>query len=131
MYRKAVGLVMVVAALAGVPATVQAASSTVSIAVPLTQELDGTTAITLAPGATVQQGQLVVKSNVAWILVARTADAAGVIWNGASTRQQVGVETVVAQGTRGVHTVTFELQRRSQDAAGSPIQVTFSVEPAR
>lgn len=131
MYRSVVVLVVIAAALAGVPATVQAASSTISVAVPLTQLLEGTTVITLAPGTAAQQGQLLVKSNVSWQLVARTADGAVVIWNGASGRQELEGQTVVLQGNRGVHTVTFEVQRRTQDAAGSAVQVTFSIEPTR
>ncbi len=127
-------VLLVAAALSALPAAVQAASSTVSITVPPTQSIEGTTSLVVSSGVPVQRGRLTIKSNVSWILNAQATGAtAGVAWRGAgdSTWGPLGASTLVRQGPKGVHDVDFEvrLDPRARQF-GQPVIVTFSVDPA-
>lgn len=127
-------VLLVTAALSVLPAAAQAASSIVSISVPLTQIVEGTTSLVVSSGVPVQRGRLTIKSNVSWILKAQTTGAtAEVAWRvaGDTTWQPLGAGTPVLRGEKGVHEVEYEV-RRSPGAQqpGQPVTVTFSVEPA-
>ncbi len=127
--------IVVTVALSALPAAAQTASSTVTIAVPSIQTVEGTTSLVVSAGASLQQGQLVVKSNIAWVLVAHVSDPnAGVAWRiaGSATWQRLGAATPVVQGLKGVHQVEYEVQPDGRAAQhGLPVAVTFSVEPVR
>ena len=125
--------IMVTVALSALPAAAQTASSTVTIAVPSIQKVEGTTSLVVPAGAPLQQAQLVVKSNIAWVLVAHVSDPNAVIaWRiaGSATWQRLGAATPVLRGLKGVHQVEYEVQPDGGSAKqGLPVAVTFSVEP--
>lgn len=127
-------VLLVAAALSALPAVVQAASSTVSITVPPTQLIEGTTSLVVSAGVPVQRGRLTVKSNISWILMAQaTGSTADVAWRGAgdSTWQPLGASTPVLGGAKGVHEVEYEVrQTPGARQSGQPVTVTFSIEPA-
>ncbi len=126
--------VVVAVALNALPAAALAASSTVTIAVPSIQQVEGTTSLVVPANALLQPGQLLVKSNTPWVLVAHASGAvAGVTWRiaGGTTWQQVGAATPVLRGLKGVHQVKYEVQLDARAARdGQPATVTFTVEQA-
>jgi hypothetical protein len=127
-------LIVVTVALSALPAAAQTASSTVTVAVPSVQKVEGTASLVFPAGAPRQQSQLVVKSNIAWVLVAHVSDPNAVVaWRiaGSATWQQLGAATPVLRGLKGVHQVEYEVQMDVRSAQqGPPVAVTFSVEPA-
>ncbi len=128
------GVLLVAAALSALPAAAQAASSTISITVPPTQLIEGTTSLVVSAGVPVQRGRLTIKSNIPWVLVARATGAMAMVdWRDAhnSTWRQLGANTPVLQGAKGVHEVEYEARISLQVVYfGQPVIVTFSVEPA-
>src|SRR3989454_8523289 len=100
--------IMVTVALSALPAAAQTASSTVTIAVPSIQKVEGTTSLVVPAGAPLQQGQLVVKSNIAWVLGAHVSDPKAVLAWGIARRatwQRLGAATPVLRGLKGVQQV--------------------------
>src|SRR3989442_10509522 len=74
-------LIVITVALSALPAAAQTASSTVTIAVPSVQKVEGTASLVFPAGAPLQRSQLVVKSNIAWVLVSHVSDPnAAVAW---------------------------------------------------
>lgn len=128
------GVLLVAAALSALPAAAQAAGSTVSITVPATQVIEGTTSMVVSTGVPIQRGRLTVKSNVSWVLLAQaTGTTAQVAWRGAgdSVWQPLDASTPVLQGAKGVHDVEYEIRQiPGAQQPGSPVTVTFSVAPA-
>jgi len=128
------GLVLgVTVALSALPAGAQSSSSIVTITVPPVQRLEGAASLTVSPDVPRQHGQLVVKSNTSWILVAHVSGVADdVSWRivGQMTWQQLGAATPVLQGLKGVHSVQYEVKMDPRKQPnGLPVLVTFSVEP--
>lgn len=127
-------VVLAVAVLAMAPAIAHAASSAVSISVPVTQILEGTTSQAMAAGSELR-GQLVVKSNIPWILLARLSDGAvDVAWRpaGATAWQNLEATAPVLQGPKGVHTIEYQLRVGTvRHTAASVVQIAFSLVPAR
>lgn len=98
--------------LTAAPVAAQTGSTVVTISVPPTQVLEGAASAMLTPGAGPQRGRLVIKSNTAWSLVASVSgNAAGAAWRpeGGSWVQIDGA-TAVLQGTRGVHTINYQVR---------------------
>ena len=126
--------IVVTVALSALPAAAQAASTTVTIAVPSVQKMEGTTSLLVPARAPLQQGQLVIKSNIAWVLVAHLSDPNAVVaWRiaGRATWQRLGAATPILKGLKGVRQVEYEVQPDGRSAQhGRPVTVTFSVEPA-
>jgi hypothetical protein len=128
------GLVLAVTvALSALPAGAQSSSSIVAITVPPVQRLEGAASLTVSADVPSQHGQLVVKSNTSWILVAHVSrDVEGVAWRavGQTSWQRLGIATPILQGLKGVHPVQYEVKTdpRTQPS-GLPALVTFSVEP--
>lgn len=135
-HLKSVSLVALLATmLVSVSATAQAASTVVSISIPPTQQLEGSTIKVVADGAMVQRGQLVVKSNVPWVLVAHVDGVAGeVVWRSADATawKALGLVTLLLRGPKGVHLVAYELQARleADRGTGRTALVKFSLEPS-
>ena len=121
-------LVAVLLALLAVAPAAQAASTQVSISIPLTQAIEGITTVALTSGAATTQARLVVKSNVPWTLVARVSGTIpGAAFRvGAGAWAPLDTVTPVLRGPRGVHVVTVEV--RTQGAAQGLI--TLSLAPA-
>jgi hypothetical protein len=122
-----------VALSAPLAAAAQGAKSTVTITVPVVQRLDGTTALMVSSNISQQRDQLVVKSNIPWVLVAHASGAVGTVtWRivGQTTWQQVGAATPVLEGLKGIRPVHYEVQLDpGAQQNGSRILLTFSVEP--
>ena len=98
------------------PVRAQSSSSAVTIGVPVTVQLEGTTALSIPAGSPVL-GQLTVKSNVPWVLAVDVGSAAPalVAWSdGAWT--PLPSRGVVLQGPKGIHRITYRL-RTSTNAA--------------
>ena len=121
-------LVAVLLVLLAVAPAAQAASTQVSISIPVTQAIEGITTVALTSRAATTQARLVVKSNVPWTLVARVSgtipEAAFRV--GAGAWAPLDTVTPVLRGPRGVHVVTVEV--RTQGAAQGLI--TLSLAPA-
>jgi len=121
-------LVAVLLVLLAVAPAAQAASTQVSISIPVTQAIEGITTVALTSRAATTQARLVVKSNVPWTLVARVSgtipEAAFRVGAGAWT--PLDAVTPVLRGPRGVHVVMYEV--RTQGAAQGLI--TLSLAPA-
>ncbi len=127
------GVLLAAAALSALPAAAQAAGSTVSITVPASQIIEGTTSLVVSAGVPVQRGHLTIKSNISWVLVAQATGTAQVAWRGAGdpTWQPLNASTPVLQGVKGVHEVEYEVRQvPGAQQSDQPVTVTFSVEPA-
>jgi hypothetical protein len=127
------GLILgVTVALSALPAAAQGSSSLITVTIPSVQRLEGATSLAVSADIPSRQGQLVVKSNTSWILVAHVSGHGDrVAWRivGQTTWQRLGSTTQILQGLKGVHPVNYEVKmdpRTQRD--GLPTLVTFSVE---
>lgn len=127
-------VLFVLLVLVTVSSAAQAASSVVTIGVPPTQRLEGTTEIVVGQGPTVQIGRLTVKSNIPWVLVARTSGPSpSVAWKGAASPdwQMLGTVTTVLRGERGVYAIEYQVKRGPEaQPDGQPVVLTFALEAA-
>lgn len=119
-------------AVSALPAAAQSASTMVTIGVLPVQQVEGATSLVIPAGASSQQGQLIVKSNTPWVLIAHASSAGAVVaWKtvGGSVWQRLTATTPVLNGLKGVHQVEYEV-RVDGAVQGQPVTVTFSIEPA-
>ncbi|MGH2437237.1 MAG: hypothetical protein ACRDFA_09610 [bacterium] len=113
--------------LTAAPVAAQTGSTVVTISVPPTQVLEGASSAAVTPGSALQRGRLVIKSNTAWVLVAGVSgNASGVAWRpeGGSWIQIDGA-TAVLRGTRGVHTIDYQVRAVS----GQQATIVFTLDP--
>ena len=135
MFRKVqiawIGLLLG-AVVGALPVAAQAASSIVTITVLAVQHVEGTTSVAVPTDSTHGRGQLIVKSNTPWVLVAHASEAVvGLSWRmaGTATWERLGTTTPVLQGVKGVHQVAYEIRMDPRaPRSNQPIVVTFSVE---
>ncbi|HET6947272.1 MAG TPA: hypothetical protein VFJ45_05600 [bacterium] len=122
-------LVAVLLVLLAVAPAAQAASTQVSISIPVTQAIEGITTVALTSGAATTQARLVVKSNVPWTLVARVSGTIpGAAFRvGAGAWAPLDTVTPVLRGPRGVHVVTVEV--RTQGAAQGLVTLSLASAP--
>lgn len=107
------------------PAAAQTGSTLVTISVPPTQVLEGTTSSAVTSGSTAR-ARLVVKSNTGWTLVASVSDGL----TGVSVRAESGAwvqidgTAAVLRGGRGVHVIEYQVRA----PAGQHGTISFALE---
>jgi len=123
----AAGLIVGAALLsaAQAPVRAQSSSSAITIGVPVTVQLEGTTLLSVPAGSPVI-GQLTVKSNVPWVLSVDVGPTAPVLvaWaDGAWV--PLPSHGVVLQGPKGIHRLTYRLRT----TALTTVRFTASLAP--
>jgi hypothetical protein len=119
----------IVLTISHLPVRAQSSSSAVvSIAVPVTVQLEGTTALSVPAGPPVL-GQLTVKSNVPWVLVVDVGPAAPalVAWSDGGAWQPLSAQGVALHGPKGIHRLTYRL--RTTASAATTVRFTARVAP--
>ncbi len=110
------------------PAGVQAAATTVSVQVSPVQRLEGDT-LAVVPADRAAEGTVVVKSNIAWTLVAEVSGSAGgVLWRAdGGPWRRLGTRTPVLSGRPGMYPVRYEV--RPATAGAGPAHIRLSLSP--
>lgn len=108
-------------------------SSIVTIAVPPTAALEGTTTLTIAAGSAGVRGLLLVKSNTSWVLRALSTGGSALLWRTGDGQRwrPLDTETIVLTGGKGVHVIEFEVRRMPEAAHGPSVVVSFAVQIPR
>lgn len=136
--RVAVGVVVLVA-LAAAFATAQfptlGQATTVGIAVPPTQVLDGTTVHVLTTPGSSQPGHLTIKSNIPWTLQVEVSAAPGqeAAWrqSNAESWEILPPSGTVLRGPKGIHVVEYALRVSAGSlVSASEATVRFAIQPA-